>query len=291
MDDLLGVQVRYNEDGSITLHQEKYIDKLVSRFLADGIPSSMQLNSLPYGKNIRELVDDALAGSTSADPAHPELVKPFQELIGSVMYACTACRCDIAYPVHLLCRAMSRPTPDLMAEALRVIAYLGRHRSVGITYSPGAAPLHGMTDASWETNKSTSGWFVLWQQAVISWGSRKQPCVALSSCEAEIIALSEGAKDMVYFRKLIAGLLGESTGEPSNLATDNLGARDLAYNPEHHERTKHVERRFFYVRDMVEAGELVVPYIGTNDNLADFLTKPLNAPRFFALRAKIMNEP
>ena len=75
-----------------------------------------------------------------------------------------------------------------------------------------------------------------------------------------------------------------------DLATDNLGARDLAYNPEHHERTKHVERRFFYVRDMVEAGELVVPYIGTNDNLADFLTKPLNAPRFFALQAKIMNE-
>ena len=77
---------------------------------------------------------------------------------------------------------------------------------------------------------------------------------------------------------------------PSELETDNQGARDLAYNPEHHERTKHIERRWFYVRDMVEAGELVVPYVATHDNLADFLTKPLAAPRFFELRALIMNE-
>ena len=185
---------------------------------------------------------------------------------------------------------MSRPIPALMDEGRRIIAYLDRHRTVGLTYLSTAAPLEGVSDASWEVNKSTSGWCVQWQGCSIAWGSRKQPCVALSSCEAEIIALSKGAKDMVYFRKLIAGLLKSPHTAPSRLATDNQGARDLAYNPEHHERTKHVERRFFYVRDVVEAGELTVPYLSTNDNVADFLTKPLNAPRFFELRAKMMNK-
>ena len=74
------------------------------------------------------------------------------------------------------------------------------------------------------------------------------------------------------------------------VSTDNVGARDLSYNPEHHERTKHIERRHFYVRDMVEKGELTVPYVSTHENLADFLTKPLDSKRFYDLRKTIMNE-
>ena len=79
-----------------------------------------------------------------------------------------------------------------------------------------------MSDASWEIRWSTSGWVVNWQGAAISWGSRKQECVALSSCESEIIALSEAAKDVVYHRKFLLGLLpvkGET--DPSDLSTDN----------------------------------------------------------------------
>ena len=76
-----------------------------------------------------------------------------------------------------------------------------------------------------------------------------------------------------------------------SLGIDNQGARDLAYNPEHHERTKHIERRHFFVRECVENHKLTVPFVRTDDNLADFLTKPLPAARFFALRDKIMNVP
>ena len=85
----------------------------------------------------------------------------------------------------------------------------------------------GYCDASLEVNKSTSGYTVQWQGASISWGSTKQKSTALSSCEAEIYALSEGAKDMVYFRKFLTGL-GESFDGPSDTFTDNLGASDLA---------------------------------------------------------------
>ena len=76
---------------------------------------------------------------------------------------------------------------------------------------------------------------------------------------------TEGAKDMVYFRKLVGGIVPEVTKFPTNLATDNLGARDLSYNPEHHDSSKHIERRHFYVRDMVEKLELSVPYWARDD--------------------------
>ncbi len=78
---------------------------------------------------------------------------------------------------------------------------------------------------------------------------------------------------------------------PSPVGTDNQAARDLAYSPGHHVRTKHVERRHFYIRDMVEKFELVVPRVSTHDNLVDFLTKCFTSKRFFQLRALIMNEP
>ena len=129
------------------------------------------------------------------------------------------------------------------------------------------------------------------QGAAIAWGSRKQDSIALSSCEAEIIALSEAAKDMVYFRKLISGLDRSHITSPSELRTDNMGARDLSYNPEHHSKTKHVERRHFYVRDMVEKFEITVPFVRTANNTADFFTKPLKPIVFKEFRRIIMNIP
>ena len=107
---------------------------------------------------------------------------------------------------------------------------------------------------------------------------RKQESIALSSCESEIVALSEATKDMVYFRKLISGLDSAVT-DPSDLKTDNQGARALSYNPEHHDKTKHVERRHFFVRDMVEKFEINVPFVRTAENWADFFTKPLDKKR------------
>ena len=119
----------------------------------------------------------------------------------------------------------------------------------------------------------------------------KQKSISLSSCEAEIVALSEAAKDVVYHRKFFNGL-GEDETDPTPLRTDSKSARDVSYNPEQHHRMKHVLRRHFYVRDMVEAFELTVPYVPTDENVADFLTKPYkSAPKFFEMRSKIMNEP
>ena len=102
------------------------------------------------------------------------------------------------------------------------------------------------------------------------------------------MAASEASKEAIYLKRF-ASELGISDGSPVELFEDNKGARDLAYNPEHHSRTKHIDRWHFYVRELVENKEIVVPHVKTDDNLADFFTKPLAAKQFFALRDKIMN--
>ena len=89
-------------------------------------------------------------------------------------------------------------------------------------------------------------------------------------------------------RSLLSGM-GLSSGEPTHLSSDNKSAIATAYNPEHHGRMKHVERRHLFVRECVENMQIVVPFVKTDDNLADFFTTALPAKQFFALRDLIMN--
>jgi hypothetical protein len=128
----------------------------------------------------------------------------------------------------------------------------------------------------------------MYNSAAISWGSKRQPSTALSSCEAEIMAASEGAKEAVYISTFL-NELGMRDDSPIVMDVDNKGAIDVAYNPEHHNRMKHVARRHFFVRDLVEEGRLVVPYVKSADNIADMFTKPLPYPAFRALRNRCMN--
>ena len=147
-----------------------------------------------------------------------------------------------------------------------------------------------MTDSDWAVKHSTTGWLYMYNSAAISWSSKKQNSVALSSCEAEIMAASEAAKEALYLNRFL-GELDLRHPDPLELASDNQGAVDLAYNPEHHQRTKHIERRHFFIREAVERMEIRVPFVRTADNLADFFTKPLTSKQFFALRDIIMNVP
>ena len=206
------------------------------------------------------------------------------------MYAATCTRPDIAYFVHQMCQCLQKPTPELIEECDHCLSYLSRLSSTGLTYTAEQAGLAGFADASWEVRNSTSGWVVLWQSAALTWGSRKQKSIALSSCEAEIIALSEATKDVVYLRRLVAGL-GEPEPGPSSLSSDSQSARDISYNPEHHDRMKHVERRHYFVRDMVESLKIEVPFVRTVDNVSDFFTKAFDSKKFHSMRRVIMNDP
>eukprot|EP00965_Chrysotila_dentata_P085781 2830897-Pleurochrysis_carterae.AAC.1 len=128
----------------------------------------------------------------------------------------------------------------------------------------------------------------MYNRAAISWASKKQPSVALFSCEAEIITASEATKEAVYLRSLFQDL-GLTPADPTSLSMDNKSAIDLAYNPEHHQRSKHIDRRHFFVRERVEPHDITVPFVASADNFSDFFTKPLPPRVFFAMRDTTMN--
>ena len=104
------------------------------------------------------------------------------------------------------------------------------------------------------------------------------------------MAASEATKEAVYLRNFL-GELGQGCPNPTRLCVDNQGAQDLAYNPEHHARTKHIDRRHFVIRERVESLEISVPFVRLEQNMADFFTKPLPSSTFFRLRNAIMNVP
>ena len=127
---------------------------------------------------------------------------------------------------------MSKPTPKLLEAAERVLAYLIRNKHIGLRYHASERPLFGMTDSDWAVSVTPhQGGSSCYPAAAISWGSKRQVSVALSSCKAEIMATSEASKEAVYLKKF-AEELELFPGGALELYEDNRGARDLAYNPQ-----------------------------------------------------------
>ena len=218
----------------------------------------------------------------------PALLRQYQGLVGALLYASINTRPDIAFAVGQLSRVSARPTPQIMADAKRVVSYLYHTRDLGLCYQADRRQISGMTDSNWSVRHSTSGWVFQFGCAAVSWGSKKQKTVALSSCEAEIMAASESAKEAMYLKQHMEELELHD-GDPVVLSSDNTAAIALAYNPEHHDRVKHIERRHFFIREAVEDGKITVPYVPTSENLADFFTKCLPVRKFEEMRNKIMN--
>eukprot|EP00965_Chrysotila_dentata_P123650 4087702-Pleurochrysis_carterae.AAC.1 len=239
-------------------------------YMPEGVPASFHKNHTPAVEDLPRLVEAALLAKSQGVLPEPSTKSAYQSLVGALLYCATQTRPDIAYAVGMLCRAMACPTADMMVAAKRVLCYLSHHRSVGLRYArTDALPLTGFSDSDWATRHSTSGHVFMYGKAAITWSSKMQPTVALSSCEAEIIAASEAAKEATYLRALLREL-GESADEATRLHLDNKSAIDLAYNPEHHSRSKHIHRRHFFIREKVEELELAVPFVRSADNLADF---------------------
>ena len=273
---------------SVTLRHTSYINKLTKEWFPHETPANVQLNSVPHPQNICKQVIHATG--EDAPPADPTLINNYCKLLGALLYAATSTRRDIACATSMLCRAMPKPTDQLMTATLRVFTYLSRHRDVGLRYSQCAQPLQGFSDADWVlVRHSQSGFVFTLGRAAVSWGSKNQVSVALSMCKAEMIAASEAAKEAIHLRALYDELT-KSKVQPMNLHLDCKAAIDTAYNPEHHSKLKHVQCRHFFIREVVEAHQIIVPYVESSKNLADFFTKLLPARKFFEMRKLVMIE-
>jgi hypothetical protein len=160
-------------------------------------------------------------------------------------------------------------------------------------YTKGEAglKLHGYSDSDHagdiDDRKSTSGMVFYLGCNPISWCSQKQKVVALSSCEAEYIAASTAACQGLWLGRLLADLMMKTEVEPVVLRIDNQSAISLCKNPVFDERSKHIDTRFHFIRDYVDAGSIDVQYVCINEQLVDILTKPLSRPKFQEMRDKV----
>jgi len=285
--DIVNVQVQRNADKSVTVHQRAYIEKLASTYFHDG--GHRRSYSTPAHSDLPALVDAALA---AVSPADAELTRKYQSLVGAILYCAISTRLDVAYATGMLCRAMAKPTPELYSAAERVLLYLMGTANLGITFDATDARsivLTGMSDSDWAVQHSTTGYLFSVGSGAVSWLSKKQPSVALSSTEAEIMAASVAGTEAVYLRTLLDEM-GFSQPEPTTLRVDNQGAVFTSkYAGHSHAKMKHVARRHLYIRELVQDAKLHVSFIKTDDNIADLFTKPLAKARFELLRNVAMN--
>jgi hypothetical protein len=150
--------------------------------------------------------------------------------------------------------------------------------------------LHGFTDSDWMGSvvdrKSTSGYCFSLGSAMISWSSRKQGFVAQSTAEAEYIAASAASREAVWLRKLLSDLFRTEL-EPTVIHCDNQSCIKLTENPVFHDRSKHIEMRYHYIRDMIQRKFLSLQYVPTAEQTADIFTKPLPLIKFVYFRDKL----
>ena len=204
----------------------------------------------------------------------------YQSLVGSLMYLSVCTRPDLAYAVGILARFSSKPNRSHWTAAKRVLRYLKGTANHGIAFTKSeSGECLGYSDADWagdqEDRKSTSGYLFQMAGGPVSWKSRKQDSVALSTAEAEYIALSSAAQETVWIRRLVTELGMEPEG-PTTLMEDNQSAIAMAKNPQFHGRAKHIDIRHHFIREKVNGREIQLVYCPTGDMVADMLTKGLN---------------
>ena len=216
---------------------------------------------------------------------------PFSAIVGCLLYLAVVTRFDICYPVGVLTRHLKCPTYAACKGACRVLNYLAYTPLRGICYTGSRLNLHAFCDSDWasdkDTRRSTSGVLVLMAGSPVSWLSKLQPIVAVSSMEAEYIACFYVVQEIVWIRQLLKDV-GLARSKPTAVSIDNSSARLLALNPVHHQRSKHIDIKYHWLRDKVADGSVDLLLVSTVDQRADLLTKHVNASVFNTHTSELM---
>ena len=278
---VLGVEViRDRKRRTLEINQRVYVEKTLDRLgMADSKPVSTPAANVPRRMSQEE---------------EPTNNREYQSTIGAMMYAREVSRLDIAFAVQCGGRHMQRTASVHMAAAKRILRFLRGTSSDGIIYGKHGRRepvIVGFCDADYagdeDTRRSTTAYVFMLGGAAVSWASKLQPTVALSSAEAEYMALSAGVQEAIHLRQLMADL-GFPQREPTTVYEDNQGCIALSENPVMHKRTKHIDVRHHFIRERLESGEVALRYVATQNQLADLLTKALNRDVFQRLRSVVM---
>jgi hypothetical protein len=269
----LGMQIERDGIASLKIHQADYARKVIKKYrkyLKDGRYKA----KIPMAREIKLSKDEEM----TEDQLDYVRAFPYQEIIGSLMYLAVNTRPDIAYAVNTCARFSSKPNYTACRSVLRILAYVSKTYNVGITYYGTEMDFHGFSDADWGGNRdnarSTTGFLTFMAGGPITWQSKLQTTVATSSMEAEYMALYAVIQDICWLRGLMSEI-GFELNEPTQVLVDSQSAIDLAHNPVHHQRSKHINIKFHWLRDKIKLHVVSLKHVPTLEQLADMLTKAL----------------
>lgn len=272
----LGINVEKDESGYFHMNQENYINNLLKTFGLEDAKSS----SIPMDTSYMKIKDDTLMDNNSL----------YRQAIGALLYIGCNTRPDIAASISILSRKISNPSKYDWTQVKQVFRYLKGTKSLklklGDAKEADSNQLVGYADADWAGDvldrKSTSGYVFKYRGGTISWCSRKQSSVALSSTEAEYVSVAEACQEALLLKQLLQDF-GEDHENPAIIYEDNQSCLRILENDKTSQRTKHIDIKYHFAKDLCQRGDIQFIFCPTTDMTADLLTKPLSKQRMLKL--------
>ena len=226
-------------------------------------------------------------------------IKLYQAMIGALNYLSQTCRPDIAHAVNSVSRYASNPSPAHLIAAKRILRYLAGTIHVGLKYVKSETvgnniSVTAYTDADWGGDhvdrRSTTGYVIRINNCTVSWATKKQPTIAISSAEAEYMAVAAGVQELLWARQFLSELLPSDMFDSTRgclLHCDSQSAIAISKNDVHHNRTKHIDIKHHFIRDHIKRNEIIMTWIPGEQQMADLLTKPLDKIKFSTFKRQI----
>lgn len=272
----IGLQITY-EDKAISLDQSSYIKKILERFnMSDCKPCKS-----PSDTN--QKLSLSMCANSEAEQQELQNI-PYQEAVGSLLYLAQGTRPDIAFAVNDVSRFNSNFGKAHWTAVKRIFRYLKGTIDWKLRYEKsGKSQLTGFSDADWASDvdkrRSCTGYVFKLSNGAISWSSKRQLTVALSSTEAEYLALSAILQEAIWLKNLGQELDSDFETTPIKIRCDNQSALALAKTDGFRARSKHIDVRHHYICDKLEDNTIDLEYIPTKEMVADSLTKAVPGPK------------
>lgn len=267
----LGIEVTKDNSGNFELCQSTYIKNIVADFgLQDAKPMKTPME-VSYGKTMSSCLSETLDNNTK-----------YRRLIGRLLYLSVNTRPDVSASVSILAQKVSKPLTSDWDQLKRVVKYLKSTQHLKLKLSNvelGDLSLFCYADATWADDcidrKSNSGRITFFNGGTISWSCTKQNTVATSSCEAEFISISDASKEVKWLKQLLEEL-HEEISMPVVIFEDNQSCIELVRDHKFSYKTKHIDTKYKWIRDLAKKNVIVCKYCPTDEMIADLLTKPLS---------------
>lgn len=274
----LGMEVQ-RDSQSLKLSQRAYAENILERF-------SMQDSKPKPTPMLKTNEDDDEKGDFQREKF------PYREAVGSLLYASNKTRPDLAFSVGYASRKLQNPSNQDAANVKRIFRYLNGTKSDGITFKKnGQLSLEAFSDADWaedpSTRRSTTGYIVFFCGGPISWASRRQPNVTKSSTESEYVSAADCCAELMFLKTLIEEVTDVNIDV--NLNVDNQSSIKLIKNGILRRKSKHIEVKYYFIKEKVDENQLKINYVPTESQTADILTKPLATTKFNEFKKLLVN--